>query len=91
MRSSVLFLVTVLLINSIGYSQKGNLTGFVKDASNGGPLAGANVFIVGTSLGTAANEEGFYKLSDLNEGMYLVRAEYIGYVMMEDSVVITVD
>ena len=91
MRSSVLFLVTVLLISSIGYSQKGNLTGFVKDASNGDPLVGANVFIVGTSLGTAANEEGFYKLSDLNEGMYLVRAEYIGYVMMEDSVVITVD
>jgi hypothetical protein len=25
------------------------------------------------------------------KGMYLVRAEYIGYVMMEDSVVITVD
>mgnify|MGYP003305145236 CR=1 FL=1 len=91
MRSSVLFLVTVLLISSVGYSQKGNLTGFVKDASNGDPLVGANVFIVGTSLGTAANEEGFYKLSDLNEGMYLVRAEYIGYVMMEDSVVITVD
>ena len=91
MRSSVLFLVTVLLISSIAYSQKGNLTGFVKDASNGDPLVGANVFIVGTSLGTAANEEGFYKLSDLDEGMYLVRAEYIGYVMMEDSVVITVD
>ena len=91
MRSSVLFLVTVLLISSVGYSQKGNLTGFVKDASNGDPLVGANVFIVGTSLGTAANEEGFYKLSDLNEGMYLLRAEYIGYVMMEDSVVITVD
>ena len=43
MRSSVLFLVTVLLISSVGYSQKGNLTGFVKDASNGDPLVGANV------------------------------------------------
>ena len=70
MRSSLLFIVTgFLLSNSIGYSQKGNLSGFVKDASNGDPLVGANVFIVGTSLGAAADGEGFYKLSNLQEGM----------------------
>ncbi|SVD85818.1 uncharacterized protein METZ01_LOCUS438672, partial [marine metagenome] len=92
MRSSLLFFVTgFLLSNSIGYSQKGNLSGFVKDASNGDPLVGANVFIVGTSLGAAADGEGFYKLSNLQEGTYLIRAEYIGYVMMEDSVDIIAD
>ena len=92
MRSSLLFFVTAFLLsNSIGYSQKGNFSGFVKDATSGEPLVGANVFIVGTSLGTAANDEGLYKLSNLNEGAYLVRAEYIGYLMMEDSVVIGVE
>ena len=92
MRSSLLFFVTAFLLsNSIGYSQKGNFSGFVKDASNGDPLVGANVFIVGTSLGAAADGEGFYKLSNLQEGTYLIRAEYIGYVMMEDSVDIIAD
>ena len=87
MRSSFLFHIMVfLLTNTIAYSQNVNLSGFVKDASSGDPLVGANVYIVGTSLGTASNEKGFYKLPNISEGIYIVRAEYIGYMMMEDSV-----
>ncbi len=87
MRSSLLFHIMVfLLTNTIAYSQNVNLSGFVKDASSGDPLVGANVYIVGTSLGTASNEKGFYKLPNISEGIYIVRAEYIGYMMMEDSV-----
>mgnify|MGYP002889145159 FL=1 len=87
MRSSLLFHIMVfLLTNTIAYSQNVNLSGFVKDASSGDPLVGANVYIVGTSLGTASNEKGFYKLPNISEGTYIVRAEYIGYMMMEDSV-----
>ena len=87
MRSSLLFHIMVfLLTNTIAFSQNVNLSGFVKDASSGDPLVGANVYIVGTSLGTASNEKGFYKLPNISEGTYIVRAEYIGYMMMEDSV-----
>ena len=87
MRSSLLFHIMVfLLTNTIAFSQNVNLSGFVKDASSGDPLVGANVYIVGTSLGTASNEKGFYKLPNISEGIYIVRAEYIGYMMMEDSV-----
>ena len=87
MKSSLLFHIMVfLLTNAIAYSQNVNLSGFVKDASSGDPLVGANVYIVGTSLGTASNEKGFYKLPNISEGTYIVRAEYIGYMMMEDSV-----
>ena len=83
MRSSFLFHIMVfLLINTIAFSQNVNLSGFVKDASSGDPLVGANVYIVGTSLGTASNEKGFYKLPNISEGTYIVRAEYIGYMMM---------
>ncbi|SVC20784.1 uncharacterized protein METZ01_LOCUS273638, partial [marine metagenome] len=88
MRLSLLLVIGFLFIHTIGYSEKGNLSGFVKDAVSGEPLVGANIYIVGTSLGAAADDKGLYKLSNLNEGTYLVRAEYIGYLMMEDSVVI---
>ena len=87
MRLSVLlFISTFLFINCLAYSQTADLTGYVKDANNEDPLPGANVFIVGSSLGTAASENGEYKISNLNEGTYLIRVEYIGYLTVEDSI-----
>jgi len=92
MRLSVLFFTTIVMIsNSLAQGQGFTLTGYVKDAKNGTPLAGANVLVVGTSIGTAAIENGQYKISDLKEGKYLIRAEYIGYITAEDSISVTDD
>ena len=92
MRLSVLFFTTIVMIsNSLAQGQGFTLTGYVKDAKNGTPLAGANVLVVGTSIGTAAIENGQYKISDLKEGKYLIRAEYIGYITVEDSISVTDD
>ena len=54
----------IILVNLIIHSVFGqgvNLTGHVKDAANGNPLAGANVIIVGTSIGTAYVQNNIYK------------------------------
>tara|TARA_Y100001947_G_C10318967_1_gene295260 strand:- start:1116 stop:1316 length:201 start_codon:yes stop_codon:yes gene_type:complete len=54
----------IILVNLIIHSVFGqgvNLTGHVKDAANGNPLAGANVVIVGTSIGTAYVQNNIYK------------------------------
>jgi len=92
MRLSVLFFTIIVMIsNSLAQGQGFTLTGYVKDAKNGSPLAGANVLVVGTSIGTAAIENGQYKISDLKEGKYLIRAEYIGYITVEDSISVTDD
>ena len=69
MRLSVLFFTTIVMIsNSLAQGQGFTLTGYVKDAKNGSPLTGVNVLVVGTSIGTAAIENGQYKISDLKEG-----------------------
>ena len=44
-------------------AQKVSLTGTVSDTKEGTPLVGANIYLVGTSLGTATNDEGTYTLS----------------------------
>ena len=58
----------------------------VKDQSNGNVLVGANVFIEGTSIGTAADQKGFYEITNIKEGNYSLKASYIGYKTYSDSI-----
>lgn len=57
----------------------GKLAGRVLDASTGEPLPGANVVIVGTQLGTAADIEGNYFIIGVPVGTYDVQASFVGY------------
>ncbi|MBT8320063.1 MAG: SusC/RagA family TonB-linked outer membrane protein, partial [Eudoraea sp.] len=56
------FLWLCLLIPLIGFSQ-GTVSGNVTDATYGGPVAGANVVIKGTSTGTTTDFDGNYEIS----------------------------
>ena len=43
---------------------KFSISGKVVDIKEGTPLVGANVYLAGTSHGTATTEDGFYNISD---------------------------
>ena len=64
---------------SIIFSQNAILTGTVVDSSNGKPLVGANVFIVGTSLGSATTDKGSFNINNINTGSHKIKVSYIGY------------
>ena len=85
-----LLLVSFIIVERI-FAVSLNISGYVQDSKTGSPLPGANIFIVGTSIGTAATENGQYKIPDLKEGKYLIRVDYIGYVTAEDSINVTGD
>lgn len=55
------------------------LSGTVTDASTGDPLIGANVIIMGTSLGAATDLYGAYRIVAIPNGEYTVRVSYVGY------------
>ncbi len=57
----------------------GKIVGTVVDAESGDPLIGANIVIEGTTMGAAADEEGFFMIIDVPPGVYTVVAEMIGY------------
>ena len=57
----------------------GRVTGRVVDAESGRPLAGAQVVIAGTSVGTLSGVDGRYILSNAPAGAVDLRASYIGY------------
>ena len=93
MKLFTIFKFTILLI-TITISQslsQGVLRGTVTDSLNNNELIGANVFLVGTSLGSASNVEGKYSISNISEGNYTVKVSYIGYKSKETQVMIKPD
>ncbi len=85
------YIKTTFLIFVISISQtlsQGILKGVVTDSLTNNELIGANVFLVGTSLGSATNIEGKYSISSIAEGNYIVRVSYIGYKAKDTEVTI---
>ncbi len=86
-------LVLLLFTSSVVYGQqRGVITGRVLDAATEQPLVGANVIIVGTTLGAAADAEGRFRIEGLAPGTYSLRTTVVGYApaMTSDVVVTTV-
>ena len=76
--TSVLFLLlgTPLAVMAQG---TGTLAGRVTDAADGQGLPGANVVIVGTTLGAATDLDGNYRIIGVPVGDYDVTARFVGY------------
>src|SRR3989454_11634243 len=55
----------------------GKIEGSVTD-QQGGPVANAQVTIVGTSFGRLTNDTGYYFINNVPVGTYTVRARFIG-------------
>jgi TonB-linked SusC/RagA family outer membrane protein len=66
----------------------GSVRGRVADAATGRPLAGVQVFVVGSGRGTLTNAAGDYVLQNVPAGSLKVRAEMIGYSAAEQTVVV---
>ena len=71
-------LIILILFSSLIYPQKYSLSGKVNDVQSGDILPYANVRVLNTTLGTAANINGEFELK-LARGNYKLVASYIGY------------
>lgn len=59
--------------------QRVTVSGTVRDAESGETLPYASVVVEGTTLGTAANVDGFFVLVGVPADKHTVRATYLGY------------
>ncbi|MFQ5571584.1 MAG: carboxypeptidase regulatory-like domain-containing protein [Rhodothermales bacterium] len=69
-------------------AQTAVVRGFAKDASDGQPLQGINVVLTDEGdgfYGTATDRDGFFAISRIPPGRYLLRATFIGYQPYTDS------
>ncbi len=58
---------------------KGKIIGKIFDKTNNEPLIGSVVLIEGTSIGTQANFDGEYEISNLAPGTYKLVFKYVSY------------
>lgn len=72
-------LLTLLLLSTLSAQNVGKIAGAVTDAETSNPLAGANIVIVGTTLGAAADINGDYYILNIPPGKYKVRASMMGF------------
>lgn len=73
------FLIVFIMITSLNLFAQGSLKGVVTDSLSGETLVGANIFIVGTALGSASDIQGEFRINNVPEGNQRLRVSYIGY------------
>jgi iron complex outermembrane receptor protein len=56
----------------------GSLSGKISE-KDGGPLAGASIYIPDLKLGVVADSSGFYRFNSLPSGKYLVEVHFVGF------------
>ncbi len=82
-------ILIISLLISIGFpailsaQRSGIIKGQLIDGSNDEPLAYANVYVKGTSLGTVSDVEGIYRLDNVPAGEQIIVFSFIGFAEQE--------
>lgn len=84
-----LLLALPLLVAAHHAPATGAVSGLVRDAETGEPLAGANAFLEGTALGAATEADGRFRIADVPAGTYTLRVSFVGYVARAVEVEVT--
>lgn len=83
-KRTVLLLALMLLIPTL-LCASGKIRGVIVDKDTRDPLVGANVSIVGTTYGAAADVDGAYVIVNVPAGVYTLRATFVGYAQFTVS------
>lgn len=73
-----LILLVMLLVSSVSFSQIYKVMGEVTSVKTGEKLVGANVYVKGSSIGSATDVNGKYEFN-IPAGSYTVICSYIGF------------
>lgn len=90
---NLLLMLVLLVWGSVSVvsaqQQTASINGFVTDATNGETLLLANVFIVGTTTGTATNNAGYFTLTGLQPGTFVLACTYLGFQEQRFEITLT--
>ncbi|HKB87733.1 MAG TPA: TonB-dependent receptor [Ignavibacteriaceae bacterium] len=77
--ASVLCMLVCMTGSQLFAGTTGKISGKIIDKSTGETLIGANVIIMGTSMGSSSDIDGNYFILNIPPGEYQVKASMIGY------------
>lgn len=73
------------------FAQTGTIRGFVYEQETGEPVIFTNVYLLGTTYGSATDVNGFYAISKVPVGDYELIVTYLGYDTIRIAVIIEKD
>ncbi|HCA79210.1 MAG TPA: hypothetical protein DEP53_05695, partial [Bacteroidetes bacterium] len=75
------FVAALLLLSAsiLSAQTAGKVSGVVKDQDTGEPLVGANVVVVGTTMGAATDPDGSFFIINVPPGKYEIESSILGY------------
>ena len=85
-----IYFVAAMLLISVTFAKAQNtvLKGVVIQKENQQPMPGASVYFSGTTIGTATNNKGEYKIKNLKPGDYDLVVSFSGYSRQKQKITI---
>ena len=84
----LLALCLIFVLVSGSYAQTGKITGRVIDSATKQELVGANVQVVGTSMGAVSDMRGHFTISGVQSGDLKLKVSFVGYETAEKGVMV---
>jgi len=78
-KQSIQFFLLLLVVCSFTHSQQIDIRGIVTDSTTGERIPFVSVTIIGKTIGTTTNANGFYLLAGLESGTYDIQFSMVGY------------
>lgn len=88
-RPFALWALLAALVTGSGAAQQAAIAGRVTDSSTGQPVAGAQLSVLGSNLGTQTNSNGAYTIRGVAPGTPTVRVLIIGFAEQSKQVAVT--
>jgi len=82
----LIFVVMLLAVYTKPHAQTGSVEGRVTDINSGEPLVGATIVLENTTMGTAADRDGRFRLDRLPAGEQILEVSFIGYLSKKINV-----
>lgn len=75
----LMLILVVVTVSQLWSGTTGKIAGTITDKATGEPMIGANIVVVGTSLGVVTDVDGQYTVLYVPPGTYMVQISFIGY------------
>ncbi len=83
---NILIKIFLSFLPLIAIAENSSINGFIRESETGEPIGYANVFLANTSLGSATNQDGYYVISNIPNGDYVINASMIGFAMHKEDI-----
>ena len=79
MKLNKILIVIILLVITANIFAQGTVRGFVYDEKTGEPMIFTNVYLKGTTIGSATDVNGFYSITKIPVGSYTLMVSSLGF------------